>query len=207
MNQDDFETLLSKKTHIVEDIPVVDEKPQKADKNASLDNFIEMIAKLVSKTMDNVIFKPDEGARIIVDPDLKLDKAYVTFDVIDRKPELELKPRIRETFVEKDDKGNETGRYGNVYGQVHKCVIQFNVFAAEYKTANAVMNNFEDMMFAYSHFLKRNGVRELYFQRHFTDYNYNTFRQTTSVRSLWYYVELEKLNVIYEGEITDITIK
>lgn len=207
MNQDDFETLLNNKTHIVDDIAVAEEKPQKADKNATLDSFIEMVAKLVSKTMDNVVFKPDEGSRLLVDPEIKLDKSYITFEVIDRKPDLEFKPRFRESFTELDDKGKETGRYGNVFGQVHNCTIQFNVFAAEYSTANAVMNNFEDMMFAYSHFLKRNGVRELYFKRHFTDYNYNTFRQTTSVRSLWYYVELEKLNVIYEGEITDITIK
>ncbi len=204
----DLELLLREKTYpIVDEITPVENKMQKADKNATLDDLIAMIDKIVSKTMKDVVFKQDEGSRVIVDPSLKLDKTYITYDVVERTPSLEIKPRERENFVEKDDKGKETGRFGTVYGQIHKCIIQFNVFAAEYSTANAVMNSFEDTMFSYTHFFKKNGVREMYFKRHFTDKNYSTFRQTSSVRNLWYAVEIEKLNVVYDGEITDIAIK
>lgn len=204
----DLETLLRQNERIdspdsAEDI----DKPQKADKNATLDDFIAMVNKIVTKTMRDVTFKQDEGTRITVDPELKLDKPCITHEVVDRTPLLEIKPRERESFTELDDKGNPTGRFGTVYGQIHKCVIQFNIFAAEYSTANAVMNDFESRMFSYTHFFKKNGVRELYFKRHFTDYNYNIFRQSLSVRNLTYYVELEKLNVVYDGEILDVILK
>ena len=68
----------------------------KAIKGASLDDFMDMIAKVVSKAMkkDKVEFCPDEGARIKIDMAEKLDHPYIYFDLISRVPKDELKPRI-----------------------------------------------------------------------------------------------------------------
>jgi len=160
--------------------------PQKANKCASLQDFIEMVAMLVSKTMKkrNVIFKPDEGAR---------------------KPKLELKPREREAIVEASN-DKSSNRQGRIWGQKFSVIVQFNFLACDYSTVNAVMNDFESLIFSYTPYFKRNGVAEILFQKHFTDKNLDIFRQLLSARSLQYYLEIEKLTAVFESEIEEITI-
>lgn len=180
---------------------------QKANKNASLQDFIEMVAMLVSKTMKkrNVIFKPDEGARPIVDPSKTLENPYIFFEVIERKPKMERKPRERESIVETtSDKGSN--RQGRIWGQKFSAIVQFNFLACDYSTVNAVMNDFESLIFSYTPYFKKNGVAEILFEKHFTDKNLDMFRQTLSARSLQYYLEIEKLIAVFESEIEDISI-
>jgi hypothetical protein len=183
------------------------QEPQKATKNASLQDFVEMVAMLVSKSMKkrNVVFKPDEGARIAVDPSKTLENPYIFFEVIERKPKLERKPREREAFSEiSNDKSNK--RQGRIWGQKFSAIVQFNFLACDYSTVNAVMNDFENLIFNYTPYFKKNGVAEILFEKHFTDKNLDIFRQTLSARSLQYYLEIEKLIAVFESEIKDITI-
>ena len=71
--------------------------PLKADKSADLKDFIKMVSKVVSMAMSsmNVEFIPDEGKRIVVDPEKNLDHPYITYRVISRVPKLERKARER----------------------------------------------------------------------------------------------------------------
>ena len=55
------------------------------------------------------------------------------------------------------------------------------------------MNDFESLIFNYTAFFKKNGVAEILFEKHFTDRNLDPFRQNLSIRSLQYYVEIERL--------------
>src|SRR5574344_1927793 len=68
---------------------------QQANKTADLDDFIRMVGEIVSKTMkkNNVIFCPDEGARIKTDQSKKIEHPYIYFKIIDATPKGELKPR------------------------------------------------------------------------------------------------------------------
>jgi hypothetical protein len=214
MNPKDMERLLqSRQDNGGNILPVnyvpsdVNQVPQKAVKNASLQDFVEMVAMLVSKSMKkrNVIFKPDEGARIVVDPSKNLENPYIFFEVIERKPKLERKPREREAFSEiSNDKNNK--RQGRIWGQKFSAIVQFNFLACDYSTVNAVMNDFENLIFNYTPYFKKNGVAEILFEKHFTDKNLDIFRQTLSARSLQYYLEIEKLIAVFESEIKDITI-
>ena len=68
------------------------------------------------------------------------------------------------------------------------------------------MNDFEDLIFNYTPYFKKNGVAEILFEKHFTDKNLDLFRQTLSVRSLQYYLEIEKLTAVFETDIEEITI-
>jgi hypothetical protein len=214
MNPKDMERLLqSRQDNGGNILPVnyvpsdVNQVPQKAVKNASLQDFVEMVAMLVSKSMKkrNVIFKPDEGARIVVDPSKNLENPYIFFEVIERKPKLERKPREREAFSEiSNDKNNK--RQGRIWGQKFSAIVQFNFLACDYSTVNAVMNDFENLIFNYTPYFKKNGVAEILFEKHFTDKTLDIFRQTLSARSLQYYLEIEKLIAVFESEIKDITI-
>lgn len=177
----------------------------KADKSATLFDFITMIDKLVTLTMKNVKFIPDEKTLKDLDVMNNIDKPIITYKVIERVPKLEIKPRLRESFNEKDTKTGEDS-LGEVYAQKFACQIQFDIFASVYSEAEQVMNDFEELMFAYTGFFKKNGVAEMYFKKHLTDTAFENLRENLSVRSLQYYVEIEKITVIIREKIKEIEI-
>ena len=69
------------------------------------------------------------------------------------------------------------------------------------------MNTFEELIYAYTHYFKKNGVAEVLFEKHLTDKNFDVFRQRMSVRNLQYYVEVEKLYTVFDSEFKEIQIK
>lgn len=210
---DDFESLLKQQDYInsmkpsersvIELNPV--SRPQKADKSATLFDFIKMVDKLVSLTMPNVLFMPDEGKVFEMDGMKKIEKPFITYCIKSREPLKELKYRIRET-VDEQVYAPEDQRKGEIWGQKFKCVVQFNIFTSVYTEAEAVMEKFEELITMYTGFFKKNGVGEVLFQKHFTDEAHETLRETLSVRNLCYYVEIEKLTVIFREKIKEIEI-
>lgn len=216
MYQSEFEFLLNQQRKTEESISynkfnqmtdgVHDSKQLKADKSASLFDFIKMIDRIVSITMKDlkVKFIPDEGKVIHLSNDQPLDTPMITYKLISRKPKGELKPRFRESFVE--DKDDRESRFGEIYGQKFECELQFNIFASVYEVAEQVMERFEDMMITYAGYFKKNGVGELLFKQQCTDEAFSKMRQTLSIRNLSYYVEVEKLTVIMEESIKVIDI-
>lgn len=214
----DLEYLLQRKDNINEDLKsrspeeearkLRDSLPLKADKSADIHDFITMVSKVVTLAMkeDKVEFVPDEGKRLVIDPTQPIDHPYILYKVISRVPKMERKARERESFISEDTYLPGEGRKGRIYGQKFKAYIQFDIIASEYSAADRVMNNFEDLILSYSHFFKKNGVAELLFEKHYTDENLDIYRESISVRSLQYYVELEKLTMIYDSEIKEINI-
>lgn len=176
----------------------------KANKSATMFEFVKMIDRLVTLTIPNARFIPDEGKIAALDAMEKFDDPMITFKVLERTAKNELKPRVRESIVE-IDKLNET-RVGEVYGQKFKCLIQFNIFASVYTEAEEVMEKFEELITTYTGFFKKNGVAEILFEKHVTDDNYAKLRETLSIRNLIYYVEIEKLTVIFKEKIKEIEI-
>lgn len=182
---------------------------QQADKNCDLDDLFAMINKLVVKALkkDNVEFNPDEGARFVVDQQVPINHPIIQFDVISYEPKLELKPRVINQFIEEsDDRNDRWKRHGQVWSQRFKCVIQFNIIGSDYITANKVMRDFEELMFRYSGYFKQQGVAEIVFKSRFSDKNYDYYRQNLSVRSLQYYVEIERNYVSYDTDISGVLI-
>ncbi|WP_025115887.1 hypothetical protein [Lysinibacillus fusiformis] len=183
--------------------------PLKANKSANLYDFIQMIGKVVSKAMneDQVEFVFDEGKRLSNDPNKKIDHPYITYKVLSRKTLMELKPRERESSISEVAQSDKDKRHGRIYGQKFKSYIQFNIIASEYTQADRVMNVFEDLIFSYTHYFKMNGVAEILFEDHLTDKEYDVYRHFLSVRNLVYYVEIEKLHVMFDSDIEGIFIK
>lgn len=210
----DFENLLKNREEMLEKKQynkfgemkngVHDSRQLKADKSATLFDFIKMLDKVISMTMDdlNVKFIPDEGKGVYLGTDQVLDQPMITYKLIERKPKGELKPRFREDFKETDLDGNV--RIGEVFGQKFKCHIQFNIFASVYTTAEQVMERLEDAITTYAGYFKKNGVGEIIFDSQLTDEAYEMARQSLSIRNLRYYVEIEKLTVIMRESIKEI---
>jgi len=210
---DDLESLLSERSrrnyHVLEESNPENNQRLQARKSADLTDFINMIAKLVSKGMkkQKAVFSPDEGDRPKADLTIPLNEPHIYYDVISRVPKKELKPRERQEILEHHiDK--EHIRQGRIFGQKFECIVQFNIMSSDYKSADEVMKVFEELIFNYTSYLKENGVAEVLFKQQMTDRGLDPFRQFLSVRSLQYYVEVEKLHAVFdeseiEGIITD----
>ena len=178
---------------------------QKADKGATLYDFIKMVDKLVELTIPNAKFIPDEGKVMTLDAMTNFDCPVITFQVLKRKPKKEIKPRLREMLNEVTD-DTSTQRTAEIWGQKFECQVQFNVFASVYSEAEQVMENFEETIIKHAGFFKRNGVAELFFEEHITDSHFDTLRESLSIRSLIYYVEIEKLTVMFKEKINEIEL-
>ena len=103
-SESEFERLLRLKNASFENaVNSLEKEPEpvrtRADANASVDDFIVMLARIVSKVMkkQKVEFKPDEGARLKVDQSEDIDHPYITFRIIECDKTQEIKPRIRES--------------------------------------------------------------------------------------------------------------
>lgn len=209
MHIDSMENLLQRQADMQNKLPIsyeVNEVPHTtARQSASLEDFMEMISMLISKSMKKmqVEFSPDEGARPTQDLAQKIEHPYIYYELISREPKSERKPRVREDITEITRNENDK-RGGRIWGQKFKCLVQFNILACDYKTANKVMNDFESLIFNYTAYFKKNGVAEILFERHFTDKNLDIYRQSLSVRSMQYYVEVEKLFAEFVSDIRDI---
>lgn len=179
---------------------------QRAKKNASLYDFLDMLSSIVGYVMkeDHVEFLTDEQESIIKDPALPLNHPIISYRIISRVPANEYKPIVREQINECDEFNEQ--REGQIFGQTFNCIVQFNIFAAENRLANKVMEKFEELILAYTGYLKEQGVRELYFKEQITDAEYNNFRETLSVRNIRYHVQIEKLTVIFNRRIDDVLI-
>lgn len=178
-----------------------------ATKNATVEDFISMVTKLSNKALKslNVEFYPDEGATI-ADPEKKLEKTAILYRVIERKPKNELKMRHSENIEEVVDEKTNKKRLGQIWSQRQDCIIQFDIIASDYATANKVMNSFEDMIFQYSGYFKKNGIAEIYFKKYFTDTSIDRYRQYLSVRSIQYFVEIEKQTTIFNSTLEEIVV-
>jgi hypothetical protein len=178
---------------------------QRADANASLSDFIDMVGLIVEYVMSDmkVKFMPDENRKNFLEPDVPFNDPVVTYKIKSRRPKNELKPIPREDM---EEEYNGEQRLGTIYGQRFDCKVQFNIFASEYTLANKVMDKFEELMIAYAGYIKKQGVVDMYFTEQYTDSEYNNFRETLSVRNLEYYVEIEKLTVIFNEKINEVRI-
>ena len=177
---------------------------QRAEKNASLYDFLDMLAEVVEYSLSDykVKFLTSEELSVLKDPEIVSNNPYITYKVISRKPKSEYKPIAREEILECDEHGEQ--RPGTIYGQFFDCIVQFNILASENRVANQVMEKFEELMIAHAGYFKQKGVSDFYFKEQITDSEYNNFRETLSIRNLTYYVQIEKLTVIFNRKINNI---
>lgn len=212
MDFQNFEELMNKRDYIESigpDAKIVSSDPapirQKSVKGATLYDCIKMIDKLVTLTIPEAKFISDEGRNITFDAMKEFNRPVITYHIVNRKPKMEIKPRMRESVVEKT-KDTDTERMGEIWGQKFECLVQFNIFASVYDQAEEVMEKFEETIIKHAGFLKKNGVAEIIFKEHLTDSHFDTLRETLSIRNLRYYVEIEKLTVMFKEKINEIEI-
>ena len=178
---------------------------QRANANISFYEFIEKLSLIVENECeeDNVKFLPDsEMYKYIEDPDFATKNPIITFKVVKRTiPEKSnYKPTMKEEVLIDDYRAEISSiRFDNE--------IQFNIIAYTYKKANELMEKFEYIMYAYSSFLKGQGIVEYHFLKQEIDSEYNLFRENANILSIIYYVQTERQMVIAKQKIQDIKMK
>jgi hypothetical protein len=209
---DDLEKLINLNATFFDPIPEAPEKPDihassllKANGNASLLDFLEMVSLIITNTMDDqhVECMPDEKAYVIKDDPVEaINHPIVTFKVNDRrhKENFGYKPKLIETIQDID----ATGKTAFIYSERYTSYVQFNIMACEYRIAWNIMERIEDALLSYAETIRGNGIVEYYFHRQYQDKYYDTFRNTLTVLNLEYCVETEKIRVIFKENIKDI---
>lgn len=175
----------------------------RANGNASLLDFIDMVSLIITNTMDDLHVEcmPDEKAYVIKnDPVEAINHPIVTFKVTDRKHSMGYKPKLVESVIDV-----ATGKTLFVYTERFLSKVQFNIMASEYRIAWNIMDRIEDALLSYAETIRGNGIVEYYFNRQYQDEYYDTFRNTLTVLNIEYCVETEKIRVIFKENIKDIT--
>lgn len=171
-----------------------------ANRTSSVFDFIKYVQDICNKTMTNVEFKPDDDMPKILVLKNPIETPIITYKVIRRKPVKEIKPIVRNDFVEKIEERNEE-RFGTVYFQRFECKIQFNIFTSGYSLSEEVMNKFEEVMLKYSYVFLENGIQQCFFEEQKEDDRYDLYRQIASVRSLVYKIIYEKNSIAFQHTI------
>ena len=176
---------------------------QKAKGNASLLDFVDMVALIVESTMDDlhVTFMTDERAYLFKEDQIEpINHPILTFKVLSREHTegTAYKPRLMEEIT------GEDGRPGVIYNERFTNMVQFNIIAPEYRIAWNVMERFEDLMISYAETIRGNGIIEYFMYKQYKDDFYDSFRNTFTVLSLVYRVDTETLRVIFKENINDI---
>ena len=176
---------------------------QKAKGNASLLDFVDMVALIVESTMDDlhVTFMTDERAYLFKEDQIEpINHPILTFKILSREHTegTSYKPRLMEEIT------GEDGRPGVIYNERFTNMVQFNIIAPEYRIAWNVMERFEDLMISYAETIRGNGIIEYFMYKQYKDDFYDSFRNTFTVLSLVYRVDTETLRVIFKENINDI---
>ena len=182
----------------------------RAEQSISFDEFIELLVKLVEKALyeDQVKMSPDEGATIN-DRDRPINNPYIFFKIISGKTINSIKPRLMENTIRRAP-GHPEYRPDNkypvkenieeegveVYRHAFEYVLQFDIFASSYATANKVLKDFEELMYDYTGYVKSRGVNELLYDQRFTDESNVQYREKYSVRSVRYILRIDKIFVV-----------
>jgi hypothetical protein len=174
-------------------------RTQRANKGASIRDFIKMLADLVSKVLKNydVTLDPDEG-HITSPTDKMMGHPYIVYSIVSREPKLEKKDRILDYIVDED------GRHGELWARDFICVLQFNVVASNCQDADDIMEAFEELISKYTGYFKENGVSEVLFKKQLTDHNFDVYRQSRSIRSLQYRIDIQKIKTSFDTTIKDV---
>lgn len=209
---EDFEMLINQKESyknpVVQKVSNKKSPKQQAEKTANLKDFIEMVDLMIKRTMKehNITLFPNDRSQKIKDQSEQIENPFITHKVVSRAPKDGFKPRIRESITESSQDSTDN-RSGTIYAQTFECIIQFNIFASEYEYAEEIKEKFEENLFKYTYYFKRNGVQEIIFSEELEDENYKVFRENVSVRNIRYKVIIEKLYVQFLSEFEDISTK
>jgi hypothetical protein len=132
----------------------------------------------------------------------------ITFDINNRDitDNKSKKPTLTDTVKEVVN-GVYTGDSFNIYRQWFDNIVEFNFYAKTNLEARRIMSRFETLMTAYCGFLKRQGISEILFLREVPPKMSMNYIEGIPMRSIMYYVKLERIQVVRNSTIKRIDVE
>lgn len=179
--------------HIMDEVPDPHELYGKdiplstARGNLTYLQFIDLLKALWSKANPEVEFVP-MGNREAFKP----EKGYIVYSLESKKAASDnLKPRFMEDVISTDKEEFQ----GTIYIQKFDYLLEFSAVHKEPRTAEEILDAFEDFMMIITPELKYSGVQDLYYNRRITDRDQSRFGGDVAYRTVMYLVMLQKMLV------------
>lgn len=100
--------------------------------------------------------------------------------------------------------GKNTGDSFKIHRQFFDCIVEFDFMGSSANDTNTLMERFEETMITYAGFLKRKGIKELYFLKEIpATYSLNYLRDIP-MKCLLYYFQLERIHTVRVSTIRRI---
>lgn len=116
----------------------------------------------------------------------------------------EIKPRLRENIIEKNDETNETSSY-SIYAQTIDMEITFYIYADNNKRASIITRKFKEFLYESVGFLKQKGLVQIFFKNE--SYASDRSNETYAVRKLVYYIRTEETYRIDDTILQEVAIQ
>ncbi|AGF59583.1 hypothetical protein B0P06_006035 [Clostridium saccharoperbutylacetonicum] len=169
----------------------------------TIDEFGQLLSNMLNTAWGN------DWGKITSD----IDKLNITMPLIIYSTNLReittgsnIKPKQTETIKEVVD-GKATGDAFIVYRQSFDCIVEFNFCCDKAKDSRDLMNRFEETMLTFTGYLKKNGVREIYFIKEVPAQNSLNYMSSIPMTCLHYFLRLERNNTVRVSTIKRIEDK
>ncbi len=126
--------------------------------------------------------------------DQEIAAPFIAYKIKSREPTKA--HGIKNRFVGRVPAQNETGHEVDLLSKHFDCEIQFDIFHQTAREANQLLDDFEDFLTQYTGEIKRGGIQEFIFLRQLEDDHDFRWRENYYVRSLVYFVRIQKITPI-----------
>lgn len=179
------------------DVPYSYKAPRiQANGNLKFLEYIDLIEHLWKKNAPEIIFQP-LGSKKVFNP----ERGYITYELDSRVPkESNIKPRLQEKYDHPDNSNLKIA----VYSQSFDNYVNFTAFHSNPRTAEEIIESFEQFMFEVTPVFKGAGLEEFIYSRRLPDNWEKRFGTDIASRTLVYMVTTQKIITIDQRKLQEI---
>lgn len=159
-------------------------------------DFSDMVFQLARRIMPDVKFIENS-------PDRSAEPPIVTYQLVSKVPDGEIKPRVREVFADPNNPGDMI----TLYGQRFRMEVQFLCWEKTPDEVEKLAERFEEFMLIYTGFLKENGIVDILYRERTSDLSITKFRESVEARALLYTVRTELLYPVSHAALRTLKIE
>jgi hypothetical protein len=159
-------------------------------------DYIDLIEYIWKKGNPEVIFQP-MGAKRVYDP----ERAYLIYELDSRVPkDNNTKPRHQETFDHPDDPNRKV----SIYTQSFNNLVSFTALHQNPRTAEEIIEDFEDFMMEACPIFKGLGIEEFIYNRRISDRMDKKYGEDLSARTVLYMVTTQKTMPVEQRKLQEV---
>lgn len=127
----------------------------------------------------------------------KINTPLITYNTNLREvsPGTNVKPQYMQTKNEVIN-GKNTGDSFKIHRQFFDCIVEFDFYDNSASSTDELMNKFEKIIITYTGFLKRKGIKEIFFLKEIPSKYSLNYVFNVPMRCLLFYVQLERSHTV-----------